>query len=119
MNATVNTPVEADWVAVCDAEDLIPNVGVCALVNNKQVAIFLLNNADGSSELYAIDNHDPKSNANVLSRGIVGDLKGQTVVASPIYKNHFNLETGECLEEEYSIPVYAVRSQAGKIEIAA
>ena len=119
MNATVNAPVEADWVTVCDHTDLIPNVGVCAKVNNKQIAIFLLNNTDGSKSLYAIDNHDPKSNANVLSRGIVGDLKGHKVVASPIYKNHFNLETGECLEESYSIPVYAVREQDGKIEIAA
>ena len=119
MNATVNTPVEADWVAVCEDSDLIPNVGICAKVNNKQIAIFLLKNSDGSESLHAIDNHDPKSNANVLSRGIVGDLKGHKVVASPIYKNHFNLETGECLEEGYSIPVYAVREQDGKIEIAA
>lgn len=119
MNATVQTPVEADWVAVCDQNDLIPNVGSCALVNGKQVAIFKLDNSDGSSRFFAIDNHDPKSGSNVLSRGIVGDLKGQLVVASPLYKNHFNLETGECLEEEYSIPVYAIRNNEGKIEIAA
>ena len=119
MNAPVQPNVATDWVPVCELGDLIPNVGVCAKINNKQVAIFLLNNADGSPELYAIDNHDPKSNANVLSRGIVGDLKGHTVVASPIYKHHYDLKTGECLEENLNIPVYPVRIENGKIEVSA
>lgn len=119
MNATIQPQVEADWVPVCDLSDLIPNVGVCAKIENKQVAIFLLKQRDGSQQLYAIDNHDPKSNANVLSRGIVGDLKGHIVVASPIYKNHYDLKTGECLEEPYSIPVYSVRNNNGKVEVAA
>ena len=66
---------------------------------------------------YLIDNHDPFSKANVLSRGIVGDLKGHNVVASPIYKQHFCLETGKCLEEDTQIPVYKVRENAGKVEV--
>lgn len=113
MNAKVEPQLETGWITVCDQQDLIPNVGVCAKVNNRQVAIFMLNN-----ELFAIDNYDPKSGVNVLSRGIVGDLKGHKVVASPIYKNHFDLQTGECLEEDYSIPVYSVRNANGKIEVA-
>ena len=35
-----------------------------------------------------------------MARGIVGDLQGQLVVASPVYKQHFNLRTGRCLEDE-------------------
>lgn len=119
MNAKAEPQSVANWTAICSAEDLIPNVGVCAKVNNKQIAVFMLALADGEQQLFAIDNHDPKSNANVLSRGIVGDLKGHLVVASPLYKNHYDLTTGQCLEEDYSIPVYAVRNTNGMIEVAA
>ena len=51
-------------------------------------------------EVFAVENYDPFSNANVMSRGLVGDLQGQIVVASPVYKQHFNLRTGRCLEDE-------------------
>ena len=117
MGAVKAETVCESWVAVCQFDDLIDNVGVCALVNDKQVAIFRLS---GHDKLYAIDNHDPFSNANVLSRGVVGDLKGQLVVASPIYKQHFNLETGQCLEDDsVCLPVYGIRVIDGMIQIAA
>ena len=116
MNAKAELDTKAEWVAVCDWDDLLANVGVCAKVADKQVAIFKITD-EGKENLYAIDNHDPFSKANVLSRGIVGDLKGRNVVASPIYKQHFDLSTGECLEEEISIPVYKVRENSGKIEV--
>lgn len=119
MNASVQSQLEKDWVFVCHEQDLIPQIGVCAKVNEHQVAIFKIQQPDGSQALHAIDNHDPMSNANVLSRGLVGDLKGRPVVASPIYKHHFDLETGECLEEPVQIPVYPVRSINGTIEVQA
>lgn len=112
----MNTNTDQNWVTVCAMDDLLANVGVCAKINDKQVAIFKVAE-QGKTSLYAIDNHDPFSNANVISRGIVGDLKGRDVVASPIYKQHFDLNTGECLEEKTSIPVYKVRDNAGKIEV--
>lgn len=112
----MNAKAELDWVTVCDVTDLLPNVGVCAMIAGHQVAIFKVKDQD-KTELYAIDNFDPFSNANVLSRGIVGDLKGHNVVASPIYKQHFDLSTGQCLEDELSIPVYKVRENAGKVEV--
>src|SRR5262245_19920184 len=68
-----------EWVDVCQLEDIVPNTGVCALGSGRQVAVFRL---DGDS-VYALDNYDPFSRVNVLSRGIVGDLKGELVVASP------------------------------------
>ena len=107
------------WVSVCCESDLISNIGICAKINNKQVAIFQLD-INGDKKLYAIDNNDPFSGSNVLSRGLVGDLKGQDVVASPIYKQHFDLATGDCLEDDtVSLAVYPVRAKDGKIEIAA
>jgi NAD(P)H-dependent nitrite reductase small subunit len=104
---TARPPVlMGEWVAVCKLADIVPDTGVCALVHGRQVAVFRL--ADDS--VYAVDNLDPFSKANVLSRGIVGDLKGELVVASPIYKQHFNLVTGQCLEEaEVRIAVFAAR----------
>lgn len=94
-DATHSTSLSAAWHPVCSLEDIWPNMGVCALVEDRQIAIFRLQD----NVLYAIDNHDPHSDANVLSRGIVGDLAGEHVVASPIYKHHYQLRTGQCVED--------------------
>jgi nitrite reductase (NADH) small subunit len=101
------------WVDVCECRELVPELGVRALVDGEQVAIYRVKGV-----LYAISAIDPFSKAAVLSRGIVGDLKGQLVVASPIYKQHFNLQTGICLEDDsVSIKTYPVREVEGRIQI--
>lgn len=105
-------PVPGSWTEVCRLEEILPDTGVCALVAGRQVAIFRL--AGGS--VHAIGARDPFSGANVLARGIVGDLQGEIVVASPLYKQHFSLRTGRCLEEPaVSVPVYAVRVEGGAV----
>ncbi|MGM0701317.1 MAG: nitrite reductase small subunit NirD [Pseudomonadota bacterium] len=99
------------WQPLCTRADLVPYSGVAAWVETAegpaQVAIFYIPSdpntsqlPDQAQELYALDHHDPFSHANVIARGIVGDLKGQPVVASPIYKQHFRLEDGQCLEDD-------------------
>jgi nitrite reductase (NADH) small subunit len=105
------------WQDVCSVSDLQENSGVCALVNYLQVAIFYLPNDEHG--VYAINNYDPIGKANVLSRGIVGDINGELVVASPLYKQHFNLHTGICLEDKFvvPVPVYACRLHEGRVEI--
>ncbi len=111
MNAT---ELREMWVDVCESRDLRPNLGVRALINDEQVAIYRV-----QGRLYAISAIDPFSNAAVLSRGIVGDLKGQVVVTSPIYKQHFNLATGVCLEDDsVQLKTYLVREVAGRIQVA-
>lgn len=107
---------EQVWQVVCRSEDVVPGTGVCALVSGRQVAIF---RSTRDQALYALDNFDPIGKANVLSRGIQGSIGDRLVVASPLYKQHFALDTGECLEEEVAIPVYHVREQNGLIEVAA
>ncbi len=103
------------WSSVCELEDLWPNTGVCALVNGRQIAVFRIGDA-----LYALDNYDPASEANVLSRGIVGDVKGEYVVASPLYKHHYSLLTGRCLEDSAkSVNVYPVRALDGRVWVNA
>jgi nitrite reductase (NADH) small subunit len=101
------------WVTVCAVDRLLPGVGVCARVDGQQVALFCVDN-----RVYAIGNHDPFSGANVLSRGIVGDRRGVLKVASPIYKQSFALETGQCLDDAtVRVPVYATRVVDGAVEI--
>ena len=107
---------EAMAVRVCLLEDIVPNAGVAALVGGEQVAVFRLD--DGS--VHAIGNQDPFSHANVLSRGIVGDLKGELVVASPVYKQHFSLQSGQCLEEDgVRLDVFPVRLEGHTVWVAA
>jgi nitrite reductase (NADH) small subunit len=94
---------------------MLPNMGVCCLVGREQVAVFLVGE---TNELYALSNFDPFSRANVLSRGIVGDRGGRVKVASPIYKQSFALDTGECLDDpSVKLPTYEVRVHNGFVEI--
>ncbi len=116
MNAINKSLDTTLWHEVCQMDDLIDDVGVCVLVDDVQIALFRVS---GNDEIYAINNFDPFSNANVLSRGICGDLKGQVVIASPIYKQHFNLKTGQCLEDETVIlPTYSVRIVDASVQLA-
>lgn len=104
------------WIDVFSVTDLQENSGICALVNGLQVAIFYL--PDTEQSVYAIGNYDPFGKANVLSRGIVGDVKGQPVVSSPLYKQHFNLETGVCVEDKtVTVPVYACRTENDRVQV--
>jgi nitrite reductase (NADH) small subunit len=105
----------SDWTTLCNIDDLQPDSGVCALVKGQQIAIFHMLKGN---LLYAIHNYDPIGKANVLSRGMIGDIKGEPIVASPLYKQHYSLRTGLCLEDEtVSIPVYAVRLSGDRVEI--
>lgn len=112
---TIDTPRRAtDWIDVCAADALIPDRGTAVLVDGHQVAVFLLQ--DGS--VHALDNHDPIAKANVMSRGIVGDRGGVPVVASPIYKQCFELGTGRCLDDEgHALATHAVRIADGRVQL--
>ncbi|AZU59286.1 nitrite reductase (NAD(P)H) small subunit [Ralstonia pseudosolanacearum] len=106
------------WTAICALDDIVPNTGVCALVGGAQIAVFHVA-GDAPRRVYAIGNYDPNADAAVLSRGLVGNLGERIVVASPIYKQHFDLTTGECLEAPAnSVPAYAAKVEDGKVWIA-
>ena len=104
---------------ICLLEDIVPNSGVAALVDGEQVAVFRLTDDETSSDsVHAVGNRDPFSGANVLSRGIVGDVKGELVVASPVYKQHFELLTGRCVEDaSVRIAVYRARIEDGYVVV--
>ncbi|QXH92383.1 nitrite reductase small subunit NirD [Pseudomonas ogarae] len=105
------------WRALCSRDDLVPNSGVVAWHDGSQVALLYLPEHQ-DKPLYAIDNRDPKSGANVIGRGLLGSIKGDLVIASPMYKQHFRLEDGHCLEyPEQSLRVWAVRLNGDVVEI--
>lgn len=109
------TQVRERWTVVCRYDDLIPERGIAALVDGVAVAVFRTH--DGA--LYALSNVDPFSKASVLSRGIVGDRGGRATVASPIYKQVFELATGLCLDDpSVLVATYPVRLVGGVVAVA-
>lgn len=105
----------SSWIDVCSVDDLQPDSGICALVGGRQVAIFFLPRRQA---VYAIGNFDPFSRANVLSRGMIGDIGGEPMVASPMYKQHFHLHTGVCFEDpSVATPAYRVRIDRGRVAV--
>jgi nitrite reductase (NADH) small subunit len=112
--STAQLTTESQGITLCKLADLIPNSGICAEVDGQQIAIFYL--PSETPQVYAIGNWDPIGKANVLARGIVGDIDGRLVVASPLYKQHFDLLTGECLEDgEASVTAYSVTLVADEV----
>ncbi len=112
---TTNTLNTTRWTTVCSESDLTPDTGLCALFNGEQVAIF---KPALASEIFALSNFDPFGKANVMSRGITGSIGESLVVASPLYKQHFNLHTGTCLEDDsVSLKTYQVRIDAGHVQL--
>ena len=119
MNAVLNTTPVQRWVAVCPVDAIVPNTGVCALVDEHPVAVFRVKAADGRDQFHAIDNIDPKNGANVLSRGLVGNLGDNIVVASPLYKHHIVLATGVCLENaDWSVRAHHAEVRDGQVWVS-
>lgn len=105
---------EPAWTPVCPLADLLPERGLCALVDGAQVAVFL----GYDSTLYAVSNYDPFSGAFVLSRGIMGTRGDVPTVASPVGKQVFDLTTGACLDKPgVSVLVAGVRVTSGMVEV--
>ncbi|NJP51651.1 nitrite reductase small subunit NirD [Streptomyces sp. SBST2-5] len=96
------------WFTVCDLSTLIPGRGAAALLpDGRQVAVF----TDRAGNVYAIDNRDPFTGAAVLSRGLTGSHQGRPFVASPLLKQRFDLQTGQCLDDEtVRVTAYEVKA---------
>ncbi|MCD5996259.1 nitrite reductase small subunit NirD [Pseudomonas sp. CDFA 602] len=119
--ATDNNQVALDlhWQALCGRQDLVANSGVVAWLDGTQVALFYLPDSTDGEKLYAINNRDPKSGANVIGRGLIGQIGGEWVIASPLYKQHFRLQDGSCIEyPEQQLDVWPVRFNGPSVEIA-
>ncbi|WP_024286400.1 nitrite reductase small subunit NirD [Cellulomonas sp. KRMCY2] len=108
------------WTAVCHLADLVPERGAAALVAGEQVALFRLLGPDGSAQVvHAVQQLDPFSAAHVIARGIVGTRGDVPTVASPMYKQVFDLRTGACLDamgrEPVDLRTWPVRVEGGLV----
>ncbi|WP_030763003.1 nitrite reductase small subunit NirD [Streptomyces griseus] len=101
------SPAPGAWMTVCEETRLTPGRGLAALLpDGRQAAVF----RDRAGRAYAIDNRDPFTGAQVLSRGLIGTADGRPFVASPLLKQRFDLETGRCLDDDgVAVAVYPVR----------
>jgi nitrite reductase (NADH) small subunit len=103
-----------NWATICPYNRLTAERGVAALVDETQVAVF--RTFDGA--VFAISNIDPFTGSAVLSRGIVGNRGESPTVASPLHKQVFDLESGQCLDDPaITVPVFAVRVRDGLVEV--
>lgn len=109
------SPARSAWVEVCGVDDLEVERGRAALLDGTQVALFLLH----SGRVHAVSNLDPYSDAHVISRGIVGTRQDAPTVASPMYKQVFDLRTGACLDtqgkDERSLRTWPVAVTEGRV----
>jgi nitrite reductase (NADH) small subunit len=111
---TVHLRFDEDWVPVCGLARLTPGRGVAALLpDGRQAAVFL----DREGALHAIDNRDPFTGAAVLSRGLTGTHQGRPFVASPLLKQRFCLESGQCLDDDaVRVTTYQVEAVRAQVE---
>lgn len=105
------------WTPVCRLADLVPERGAAALVDGRQVALVRTHD----DHVFAVQQLDPYSCAHVMARGIVGTHGGIPTVTSPMYKQVFDLRTGECLdpvgEEPVGLRTWKVRVVRGEVRV--
>ena len=106
---------DLDGLDACALADIPVGCGVAVLLRGRQIA--LIRPGEGEA-VFALSNYDPFSEAFVIARGIVGDAAGRLKIASPIYKQSFDLETGACLDDgAVRLPIYPVRVRDGRVEV--
>jgi nitrite reductase (NADH) small subunit len=107
----------SQWITVCPVADILPGTGVCALIGDRQVAVF---RPYADEQVFAISNIDPFAQASVLSRGLIAEHQGDLWVASTLKKQHFRLYDGHCLEDDSrSVASFASRVVDGIVQVAA
>jgi nitrite reductase (NADH) small subunit len=113
------------WHTICSTDDLVKDSGISALLESEtnatgkdeQIAIFHI--PSSKEQIFAVGNYDPIGEANVLYRGLVGCIDDEPVVSSPLYKQHFSLKTGQCLQEDKKIAVYDIRIKNEEVQLFA
>ena len=103
------------WHRVCAVEELEFAWGEAALVDGRQLALFRLE----SGEVYAVAQQDPATLSNVMARGITGSRGGRPTIASPLHKEVYDLQTGECFTTPgLRLDCFATRIVDGNLEVA-
>ncbi|MGQ8774061.1 nitrite reductase large subunit NirB [Serratia sp. NA_112.1] len=103
---------QEQWQDVCALAEIPANAGIAARLGQRQIALFHL----PDKGVYALANLEPDSDANVLARGLLGDVAGEPVVISPLYKQRFRLSDGICVDNTgRAVTVWPVRVEAGRV----
>ena len=102
------------WHRVCPLDELELAWGEAALIDGVQIALFRLD----AATVYAVGQMDPATFANVMARGITGSRGSRPTIASPLHKEVYDLETGECYSNPgLSLPSFRTRTVDGFVEV--
>ncbi|OON41500.1 nitrite reductase large subunit [Izhakiella australiensis] len=102
------------WHTLCDLESIPPQAGIGARLAGERIALFRL---DG--DVFALQDQEPGTHASVISRGILGDVAGEPVVISPLYKQRFRLQDGKGIDNpDRSLRSWPVQVVNGKVQVA-
>lgn len=105
---------DGEWEQIAALTDIPANAGMAARLGQQQIALFHL--AGSEPQVFALENHEPGSQANVLARGLVGDAGGEPMVISPLYKKRFRLRDGQSLDDAgLRLRVWPVKILHGQI----
>jgi nitrite reductase (NADH) large subunit len=109
-NEKIKSP---NWVKVGNVSDFPHNGGATIKYGKVQIAVF---NFTSQGEWYACQQMCPHKKAFVLSRGIIGDMKGTPKVACPLHKKNFSLVSGECLTGgDYSVQTFPAKVEGEEV----
>ena len=112
--AADTTEIAGGWHRVCALAELELAWGEAALIAGRQVALF----RTGPSEVFAVAHEDPATGAHVMARGILGSRGARPTIASPLHKEVYDLETGECFGmAELRLDTFSTRITDGFVEI--
>ena len=102
------------WHRVCPVDELELAWGEAALISGRQVAIF----RTAPGEVFAVAHEDPATGAHVMARGIIGSRGTRPTIASPLHKEVYDLETGECFgTAELRLETFSTRISDGFVEV--
>jgi nitrite reductase (NADH) small subunit len=95
-------------------DDLELSWGEAALVAGRQLALF----RTGPAEVFAVAHEDPATGAHVMARGILGSRGTRPTIASPLHKEVYDLETGECFSNPgLGLATFSARITDGFVEV--
>jgi nitrite reductase (NADH) small subunit len=110
----LTTTAVGEWHRVCAVDELEVAWGEAALIEGRQVALFRI----APDEVFAVAQQDPATLANVMARGIIGSRGSRPTIASPLHKEVYDLETGECFTDpDLKLATFATRLVDGFIEV--
>jgi nitrite reductase (NADH) small subunit len=110
----LSAPAASGWRRVCPLDELELAWGEAALIDGVQVALFRVD----AEKVYAVAQQDPATLANVMARGITGSRGSRPTIASPLHKEVYDLETGECFTNpELRLASYSTRLVDGYLEV--